>query len=75
MRDAAGDVPSHAVTHTHTHGPPASCFRCSCVSVSPPVFFRWVVSSAKKEDADEDIAKYDGKSTPLMSFRATEPES
>lgn len=22
---------------------------------------RWVLSSAKKEDADEDIAKYDGK--------------
>lgn len=26
--------------------------------------FSWVVSSAKKEDADEDIAKYDGGFTP-----------
>lgn len=42
---------------------------------SAPVFCRWVVSSAKKEDADEDIAKYDGKATPFMTFRATVLES
>lgn len=54
-----------------THGPSTSWFTCSCVSLTPPVFLRWVVSSAKKEDTDEDIAKYDGKSTSSTSFGAT----
>lgn len=33
-------------------------FRCV---VNQTVCFRWVMSSAKKEDADEEIAKYDGR--------------
>lgn len=61
MSGTVGDGPSHTIL--------------LCVSLTPPVFFRWVVSSAKKEDADEDIAKYDGKSTPPMSFRDTVLES
>lgn len=44
-----------------------SCVLCVCVNspvcgyLNRCVVSSWVLSVAKKEDADEDIAKYDGK--------------
>lgn len=32
------------------------------IFLSPNLFHRWVLSKAKKEGIDEEIAKYDGKS-------------
>lgn len=35
------------------------------------VCFSWVVSSAKKEDTDEEIAKYDGRCGDQLTCRLT----
>lgn len=53
---------------THSHSYRCVWYISSGFSLTD-LCFSWVVSSAKKEDADEEIAKYDGTYTSQMSCR------